>query len=188
MLPGTSRCVRCRSVARYRILASRSRVWIEARSNVHPIHTEAEGLDGWLELDISVGPDRTSMVNVDQTPLGHLEFSVENLSSGNAFEDRELRRRIDSRRFPNITGDLKSMKHADGSREYFVAGDLTFRGVTRRYEDTMTIDHADDSSVTLAGQSTFDIRDFGMEPPRILMLKVQPEVSVRIEIVAEKES
>jgi hypothetical protein len=42
--------------------------------------------------------------------------------------------------------------------------------------------------VTLAGRSTFDIRDFGMEPPRILMLKVQPEVAVRVEIVAEKES
>jgi hypothetical protein len=26
-----------------------------------------------------------------------------------------------------------------------------------------------------------------MDPPRILMLKVQPEVSVRVEIVAEKE-
>ena len=38
------------------------------------------------------------------------------------------------------------------------------------------------------GQSSFDIRDFGMEPPRILMLRVQPEVTVRVEIVAEKES
>ena len=38
-----------------------------------------------------------------------------------------------------------------------------------------------------AGESTFDIRDFGMEPPRILMLKVQPEVGVRVEIVAERE-
>ena len=36
--------------------------------------------------------------------------------------------------------------------------------------------------------AVFDIRDFGMEPPRILMLKVQPEVTVRVEIVAEKES
>ncbi|HEX3090853.1 MAG TPA: YceI family protein, partial [Ilumatobacteraceae bacterium] len=65
---------------------------------------------------------------------------------------------------------------------------LTFRGVTRTYEDTMTIEAVDDHGVILAGRSTFDIRDFGMDPPRILMLKVQPEVSVRVEIVAEKES
>jgi polyisoprenoid-binding protein YceI len=175
-------------MARYRILASRSRVWIEARSNVHPIHTEAEGLDGWIDLDIASDPGTASTSNDDQALLGHLEFPVENLTSGNAFEDRELRRRIDSRRYPNITGDLKSMKQASGSTDYIVGGDLTFRGVTRSYEDTMTIDEADDRSVTLAGVSTFDIRDFGMEPPRILMLKVQPEVSVRVEIVAEREN
>jgi hypothetical protein len=39
----------------------------------------------------------------------------------------------------------------------------------------------------LEGRSTFDIRDFGMDPPRILMLRVHPEVAVRVEIVAERE-
>ena len=49
--PATSKCVRCRQpVTRYRILPTRSRVWIDARSNLHPIHTEAGGLEGWLEL------------------------------------------------------------------------------------------------------------------------------------------
>lgn len=158
-------------------------MWIDARSNVHPIHTETEGLEGWLDLDITDGK-----INVDQTLLGHLEFPVENLKSGNAFEDRELRRRIDARRYPSISGDLKSMKDTDTAGSYIVAGDVTFRGVTHTYEDTMTVAIADDRTVTLAGQSTFDIRDFGMEPPRILMLKVQPEVTVRVEIVAEKET
>jgi polyisoprenoid-binding protein YceI len=170
-------------VARYRILSARSRVWIEARSNVHPIHTEAEGLEGWLDLDISDG-----RINVDQPLLGHLEFPVENLKSGNALEDRELRRRIDSRRFPAIAGDLKGMKVTDDAAQYTVTGDLTFRGVTRTYEDSMTLGVIDDHTMSLAGQSTFDIRDFGMEPPRILMLKVQPEVTVRVEVVAEKEN
>ena len=39
----------------------------------------------------------------------------------------------------------------------------------------------------LAGETTFDMRDFGMEPPRILMLRVEPDVTVRVTIVAEKE-
>ena len=80
-------------------MPTRSRVWIEARSNVHPIHTEADGLEGWLDLDIGDGT-----INVDQPLLGHLEFPVENLKSGNAFEDRELQRRIDARRYPTIVG------------------------------------------------------------------------------------
>lgn len=169
-------------MTRYRILPTRSRVWIDARSNVHPIHTEAEGLEGWLELELTDGK-----INVDQTPGGHLEYPVENLKSGNPLEDRELRRRIDSRRYPTIAGDLKAMKQSGDPTRYTVRGDLTFRGVTHTYEDEMVIDSVDTGTVRLAGQSTFDIRDFGMEPPRILMLKVQPEVTVRVEIIAEEE-
>jgi hypothetical protein len=36
-----------------------------------------------------------------------------------------------------------------------------------------------------AGEHVFDIRDFGIKPPRILMLRVEPEVTVRIRLVAE---
>lgn len=170
-------------MTRYRILPTRSRVWIEARSNVHPIHTEATGLEGWLDLNVVDG-----RINVDQPLLGHMEFPVDNLKSGNALEDRELQRRIDVRRYPTIIGDLKSMKQADDPSRYIVGGDLTFRGTSQSYEDEMTVSVLDDRTVSLTGESVFDIRDFGMDPPRILMLKVQPEVTVRVEVVAEKES
>jgi polyisoprenoid-binding protein YceI len=158
-------------------------VSIEARSNVHPIRTETAGLEGWLELDVGDGA-----INVDQPLLGHLEFAVHNLKSGNALEDRELQRRIDARRYPTIAGDLKSMKQTDEPSRYIVGGDLTFRGTSRAYEDEMTVELENDRTVSMSGESVFDIRDFGMEPPRILMLKVQPEVTVRVEIVAEKET
>ncbi|MGZ4772927.1 MAG: YceI family protein [Ilumatobacteraceae bacterium] len=169
-------------MTRYRIVPSKSRVWIDARSNVHPIHTEAGGLEGWLELSSSNGK-----VNGNRTPRGHLEFPIDNLKSGNPLEDREMRRRTDARRHPTISGDLKTMKQTGDTARYVVSGDLTFRGVARTYEDEMTVE-IDGGTVNLAGQSTFDIRDFGMEPPRILMLRVQPEVTVRVEIVAEKDS
>jgi polyisoprenoid-binding protein YceI len=170
-------------VTRYRIHPTRSRVWIEARSNVHPIRTEATGLDGWLDLDIGDGT-----ISVDQPLSGHLEFPVDNLKSGNGLEDRELQRRIDVRRYPTIVGDLKSMKQTDEPSRYIVGGDLTFRGTSRSYEDEMTVELPNDRTISMSGESVFDIRDFGMDPPRILMLKVQPEVTVRVEIVAEKES
>jgi hypothetical protein len=52
----------------------------------------------------------------------------------------------------------------------------------------MNLEPVDDQTIKLTGGATFDIRDFGMEPPRILLLKVQPDVDVRVEIVAEKET
>jgi hypothetical protein len=52
----------------------------------------------------------------------------------------------------------------------------------------MTLTVVDDHTIRLEGESTFDVRAFGMEPPRILMLRVEPDVKVRVEILAEKES
>ncbi|MEA2502342.1 MAG: YceI-like domain, partial [Actinomycetota bacterium] len=71
---------------------------------------------------------------------------------------------------------------------YQVSGEVTFRGVARHHQDHMTIHAVDDKTIELAGKSRFDIREFGMEPPRILMLKVDPEVEVRVEIIAVKEA
>jgi polyisoprenoid-binding protein YceI len=158
-------------------------VWIDARSNVHPIHSVADGLEGFIELDL----DQEGQVTRGVKPLGELTMPVARLSSGNRLEDRELYKRIDARRFPAIRGVLDEMEQSGESGEYRVAGDVAFRGVMRRCEDHMTLQMLDDRTIQLAGASTFDIRDFGMEPPRVLMLKVEPEVAVRVEIVAERE-
>jgi polyisoprenoid-binding protein YceI len=102
-------------------------------------------------------------------------------------EDRELQRRIDSRRYPKIEGTLDKIAPSDESESYLVGGDISFRGVSRHHEDVMSISSVDDQTVRLAGQSSFDIREFGMEPPRILLLKVEPEVAIRVEIFAARE-
>ncbi len=73
----------------------------------------------------------------------------------------------------------------DGS--YRVSGDIKFRGVSRPHEDVMEISQVDESTIRLAGSSRFDIREFGMEPPKVLMLKVEPVVDVRVEIFAVKD-
>ena len=169
-------------MARYNIVPERSRVWIDARSSLHPIHSTTDGLEGYIDLDASDGRP-----NLDVPPEGELTLPVTRLSSGNRLEDRELHKRIDERRFPTINGVLTKMEQLDGDSQYRVSGDLAFRGVTRRVEDEMTVNVVDDRTVQLEGQSTFDIRDFGMEPPRILMLRVEPDVVVRVEIVAVKE-
>jgi polyisoprenoid-binding protein YceI len=170
-------------VARYDIDPERSEVWIDATSSLHPIHSRTAGLGGFVDLEVHGG----GRVNLAVAPKGQLSLPVARLSSGNPLEDRELRRRIDARRFPTIDGRLTEMGQAGSDGRYLVRGDVTFRGVTNHYEDEMSVAQLDDNTLRLEGASTFDIRDFGMEPPRILMLRVHPQVSVKVAIVATKE-
>ena len=167
---------------RFRIVPERSHVTIDARSSVHPIHSRTDGLEGYVELSLVDG-----RVDSTQAHAGHLSLPVDRLRSGNPLEDRELRRRIDARRFPTIDGELAGVRLVSDDR-YLVSGDVTFRGVTRTVEEEMTVEVLDESTLQLAGRATFDVRDFGMEPPRILMLRVYPEVDVAVEIVAEREN
>jgi len=170
-------------VSLYRIDPARSRVVIDATSSLHPIRSETDGLEGWLELDVDGG----GHIAPPAAPRAHLELPVEQLRSGNAMEDRELRRRIDATRFPTISGDLTSLEATGADGRYRVRGDVTFKGVTRPSEDEVTVSLAGADAIRLQGRSVFDIRAFGMEPPRILMLKVAPEVTVSVDIVAAKE-
>jgi polyisoprenoid-binding protein YceI len=170
-------------VARYHIAPERSYVWIDARSNVHPIHSTTDGLEGFV--DVTLSPEGT--VDVAAPVAGTLSLTVDHLSSGNRMEDRELQRRIDSRRYPKIEGTLQKIALSEEKESYLVGGDIAFRGVSRHHEDMMSITSVDDQTIRLAGKSSFDIREFGMEPPRILLLKVEPEVEIRVEIFATKE-
>lgn len=170
-------------MTRYRIVPDRSRVWIDARSSLHPIHSTTDGLEGFVDLETHGRDD----LDLSVEPAGKLSLRVDRLSSGNWLEDRELQRRIDAGRFPTIDGVLRQIEGAGDDGRYRVAGDVAFRGVVRRCEDEMTISVVDERTLRLEGRSTFDIRDFGMDPPRILMLRVYPEVEVRVDIVADRE-
>jgi polyisoprenoid-binding protein YceI len=156
-------------VARLRIDPERSRVVIEASSSVHPIHSEATGLEGWVDVDAGAA---------------HLALPVDRLRSGNPLEERELKRRIDARRFPSIDGDLSALTPADDAGRYVASGDVTFRGVRRTYEEEIAVEPLDGGGVRIRGRAVFDVRDFGMEPPRILLLRVHPDVTVAIDVVA----
>jgi hypothetical protein len=170
-------------LARYDIVPERSQVWIDATSSVHPIHSRTDGLEGFVELEVQ----RDGQVDLRIAPQGRLSLPAERLSSRSRLEDQELRRRIDARRYRSIDGRLVEMRATGRDGRYLVCGEVTFRGVTNSHEDEMTIAQLDDATLQLDGRSTFDIRDFGMEPPRILMLRVHPQVVVTVSIVARRK-
>jgi polyisoprenoid-binding protein YceI len=166
---------------RFAFDSNRSCVWVNARSRLHPINTETRGLTGWVEA--APHPDGT--LDLTTPVAGRLEVSVDRLSSGNQLYDRELKRRMDARLYPTILGQITEVAQTGRRGHYAVTGDLSFHGRTRSFEHEMSIDIIDGTSIALKGEYVFDIREFNMKPPSMLMLKVYPEIAVRVELYGD---
>lgn len=171
-------------MTRFLVDPEASRVWIEARSSLHPIRSETSGVEGWLEATFTADGGLEPGAELG----GHLQLSAESLSTGNGLYDREMRRRIDVRRYPMITGDLLSMAPTSTPGRYQVEGNVTFRGESRQAADEMAIGLGARGEVRLEGEHTFDMRDFKMEPPKLLTLRVFPDVLVKVALVARAEA
>ena len=165
------------SLIRYTLDSVRSCVWVSGRSSLHPFNTETRGITGWFEA--ATRPDGS--LDLDQGVSGELELAVDRLTSGNQLYDRELRRRIDARRYPTIAGRLTHIAPAGTHPEYVVTGEVSFHGKARTFEHGMRI-QVNDDGIALTGDDVFDIREFGMKPPSMLMVRVYPEISVRVEL------
>ena len=144
---------------------------------MHAIHGRADELSGTIEAEVVDG-------RVDAALTGRLEVPVKQLRSGNPLNDAELQRRVDARRYPTIVGEVRTATPLDDAGRLRIEGDLTFHGVTQPVTGEVRVT-ADGDRLIVEGEQVFDIRDFGIKPPRILMLRVEPEVTVRIRVVAE---
>jgi polyisoprenoid-binding protein YceI len=91
---------------------------------------------------------------------------------------------VDARRFPTIVGQVRSATAVDGDGRFRVEGDVTFHGVTQPVTGEVRVS-VDGDAVVIEGEHVFDVRDYGITPPRILMLRVEPDVKVSIRLVAE---
>jgi YceI-like domain len=166
-------------VSRLAIDPDSSQVWIEGTSSVHPIHATATGLTGWIDL-VRSGDG----IAADPEVTGEVRIAVERLASGNALVDRETRRRIDARRHPEIVGTVTAAQRSAPNR-LTVTGDIAFRGEVCTVSGELVVSFAGDRLI-LEGAQSFDVRDWGLRPPRIGLLRVHPEVRVRIRVTAQE--
>ena len=166
---------------RFRLVPERSVVLVEARSSVGPLSFGAVGVSGWFDAAVASGGIRT-----DVTPHGQLEIDVAGLRSGNRVHDAELLRRIDARRHPSASVELEEWEAGGPGTLYRVRGTLTFHGISRPAQGTVNIEVASERLV-ITGEQVFDIRDFAIPSPTVLMLRIYPDVQVRLHVEAELE-
>ena len=166
-------------MAHFVVDAERSKVSIEAKSNVRPIHASTNGLEGFVDIEF----DAAGSVDLSTIPSGQVSLNVDRLHLGHRM-DRELQKRMDTQRFPSIDCVFVNVEAALARGTYLVTFDVTWRGITRRQVHDMEVQCSDDRTVLLNGSARFDVRDFGLEPPKLLLFKVEPEVELRLEIIA----
>jgi polyisoprenoid-binding protein YceI len=156
---------------------------IEARSNVGPIRWEATGLQGGFEVLES----EREAVDPRQVKWAELEVTVDSLTSGNPLYDAELLRRIDARTYPTAQVALRHVDPLGTGHRYQLQGDLTFHGVTRPLTGTVEIAFPATDVALVYGEKVIDIRDFDVPSPAVLMLKILPDVRVRMSLEAGRE-
>jgi hypothetical protein len=166
---------------RYDVVASDSSLTFFAMSSAQAAYGKTTDLDGFIDAawnaDGSLAPE--------PSPRMHLEFKVESLRTGNDLQDREMWKLIDSKRFPKIAGDLREFSPGPVRGRYVAAGQITLAGLARRYEGEFRLQR-DGRRVTLDGELSIDVRDFGLKPINLLVLSVAPQVRVRLHLVTTR--
>jgi DNA-binding PadR family transcriptional regulator len=166
----------------FRLIPDRCAVLIEVRSTVGPISFGTVDISGVIRAAVADGVVRT-----ESSPTGRLTIDMRGFSSGNHFYDAELLRRINARRFPTAAVELHECAASGLGSRYRLAGELTFHGVTRPAEGTVTVEAKSDRHLVITGEQVFDIRDFAVPSPTVLMLRIYPDVRVRLHAEAELE-
>jgi PadR family transcriptional regulator PadR len=166
----------------FHLVRDRSVLLIEVRSTVGPLSFGCVGVGGSLHAAVVDGALCT-----DLAPSGRLQIDVSGLSSGNSLYDAELLRRIDARRFPTATVELQGCAPCGPGTRYRLEGELTFHGVTRPARGNVNVEVVPDGRLIITGEQVFDIRDFGIPSPTVLMLRIYPDVRVRLYVEAARE-
>jgi hypothetical protein len=167
---------------RFRLVPDRSVVRIDVRSTVGPISFGAIGVTGSIDAEVAGG-----RVCCDTSPSGHIEITLGGLRSGNGLYDAELLRRIDARRFPVARVELSTGAPLGAASRYRLAGELTFHGITGPVHGTVNVAVKADGRLVVTGEHVFDIRAFAVPSPTMLMLRIYPDVRVRLQVEAEVE-
>lgn len=162
---------------RHELDPDRSQVWIDGSSSIHPIRATATGLHGWVELALTRGE-----VAAAPKVAGEVRVAVDRLRSGNPIVDAETRRRIDAGHHPEIVGTVTASSRL-GPDRVALTGDIAFRGETRPVDGELLV-VLEDGELRLSGSQELDVRDWGLQPPRVGLLRVHPTITVRFEAVA----
>lgn len=162
------------------MVPDRSAIVLNVNTTLGPVVFGATGLEGFAEALVHEGE-----LDLTVPPAAHLDVQVNLLTSGNSVYDRELLRHIDARRFPAAYLHLHHVRRLESpSPTYRVGGEITFWGVIERLQGVVTVVFPEPGVMVVSGEESLDIRLFGIPPPTVFMMKIDPEVKLSLQLEA----
>lgn len=162
------------------LIPERSAVLLSVRTSLGPVVFGADGLEGFIEAAVHGG-----RIASDGPAAAHIELLVSRLTSGNSAYDSELHRQINARRYPTAYLDLHTVTPVDrDSTTFQVRGEVTLRGVTVPAQGVVVAELSEEGLLVVSGEDTLTISEFGIPPPALFMIKIDPEIKVRLYLEA----
>ena len=160
---------------RYRLDPAQSRLVITGRSTLHAITARGDQLTGEIVVDWE-SPEPTATV---MAPLERVRF-------GDFVRDAFLRRHLDVKQWPLaiFTLDTATITGTGGERRAALTGTLCYRAQSAQLSTVTTVVQ-DRDRIDATARFPLDLRDFGLTPPKLLMLEVNPVVQIDVTLVGK---
>lgn len=159
---------------RFQVIGSLSRVGFDAKSTLHDFSGVTSQVEGELQLRLA-DPGRDGE--------GDVSCQAATLLTGIEGRDEELRKRLETERFPQLRFQMRGFQVGALDRAGLtvtgtVSGDMTIHGVTRPLTVPVRVAVDPSKRVVLEGEAQVRMSEFGVEPPTVGPITVEDQVKL----------
>lgn len=159
-----------------------SQLIVSGTSSLHDWHVDAEQQKGKIVLELS------KQLKIEKLTL---EVTSRSLKSGKGSMDKNTYKALKTDEFKSITFKLTDVKEAtaleNDNYKIKASGNLTVAGVTKNISLDFNL-HVTSNKVTLKGEKTFKMTDYGIDPPKALLgtITTGDEIIIKFNTVLNK--
>jgi len=161
-----------------------ARVSLEGTSNVHEYTASTEDVRVTaIELaGVPTGDLLEYVLQPGNLKTFDVQIPAASLSSPREGLDKNMHKALKVKEYPDLRFTLRAIERT--SQSYRAVGVLTIAGVEREVAIDLRVQRKE-STLAVSGTTELMMTDFGIAPPRAMlgMLKTNPKVTIRIEVV-----
>ncbi|OHX67138.1 YceI family protein [Flammeovirga pacifica] len=158
-----------------KLVLEESKVTAIGTSNTHDWEGDVKKMTGDAKITVE-------NANVTAIESLNLTMEVSSMESGKSSLDGNMHKTMYAKKHPNITYKLTSAT-VDSEGNVTAQGNLTINGNTKAItlKPTTTVSNG---KVTFKGTTTFNMSDYGVEPPSLMFgaIKVVDEVKIEMKV------